>query len=399
MRYLGFLFAMMSASVFATSPVETVPWNGHKGAVSFTFDDALESQIQNLAPMLDTMPDVKVTFFLAWMNSPEKTAVISGFADLAKKGHEIGNHTPDHLYLTNLTEDADFQKQIVDYADDLETLMNGEGANCKIVSFATPYCANSTTIQEYIGKRHFMNRDCGWTGRNNWNEEPKWLSMMAKTWTRSGNTVDEMVLALDTAALVGDFSTAQSWNIPQSEGAWLVMLNHGVVEDSDEYSINPEDMKTILNRARENQMWIAPFGTVGAYQRAHFVMDTASAIKAENGYSMEWELPHDHMPASIPLKVKLNSEWLAQSFDSSENIVIVQNENVIWADAENIYSIEFAAKALKIRQATAEEIEKHSATDRIQKRPAKNLRVKTNSSQYDANGRVLGKPTSVSVKF
>ena len=27
-KNLGFLFAMMSASVFATSPVETVPWNG-----------------------------------------------------------------------------------------------------------------------------------------------------------------------------------------------------------------------------------------------------------------------------------------------------------------------------------------------------------------------------------
>ena len=34
------------------TPIKTIPWNGHVGAVSFTFDDALENQVKNLKPIL-----------------------------------------------------------------------------------------------------------------------------------------------------------------------------------------------------------------------------------------------------------------------------------------------------------------------------------------------------------
>ena len=35
----------LAASAEAQAPIETVPWNGHVGAASFTFDDALENQV------------------------------------------------------------------------------------------------------------------------------------------------------------------------------------------------------------------------------------------------------------------------------------------------------------------------------------------------------------------
>ena len=41
------------AGIAMANPIKTIPWNGHVGAVSFTFDDALENQIENLKPVLD----------------------------------------------------------------------------------------------------------------------------------------------------------------------------------------------------------------------------------------------------------------------------------------------------------------------------------------------------------
>ena len=60
-------FAVLALAFFCTvsawaGPVSTVPWNGYVGAVSFTFDDALKNQIDNLKPVLERLPDVKVTF-------------------------------------------------------------------------------------------------------------------------------------------------------------------------------------------------------------------------------------------------------------------------------------------------------------------------------------------------
>ena len=46
------LVCLCFAFVWA-GPVKTVPWNGYVGAVSFTFDDALKNQIDNLKPILE----------------------------------------------------------------------------------------------------------------------------------------------------------------------------------------------------------------------------------------------------------------------------------------------------------------------------------------------------------
>ena len=99
------------------------------------------------------------------------------------------------------------------------------------------------------------------------------------------------------------------------------MVIHYVEEDDDEYNIDPKDMKTILEHARDNDVWAAPFGTVGAYYCAHFVLDATPAEKTTDGYLMKWKLPHPCMPPSIPLKVQINQDWLA-------DVCIVQDGDV-----------------------------------------------------------------------
>ena len=330
----------------AETPIKTVPWNGHVGAVSFTFDDAYANQVENLKPILDDLPDVHVTFFLTSMGNG-LTQNAAGFAALAKAGNEIGNHTQSHPHLTGAS-DSELEEEIVKFANTIESTLAEQGADVKVTSLATPFCENSDKVKGVIAKRHFINRDCGWHGRNDWDTEPDWMSLRAKIWTRSGATVAEMLSALDTAAFIGNFEGANPWDVQVKDGSWLVVLNHGVTDDvGDDYAIDPSDIKKIFEHAVENKLWVAPFETVGAYYRAHFVVDAATSTLTDDGFTVKWEIPNEHMPKSVPLRVKIDTKSVG------ENAVVEQGGKKLTPESDGSYIIEFMAKELKVRKSSS----------------------------------------------
>ena len=373
----------LAGYVAAETPIETVPWNGHVGAVSFTFDDALENQIQNLKPILDEMPDVHVTFFLTNMgNGLQKNA--AGFAALAKAGHEIGNHTDTHAHLSGISSNSELEKEIVTFADRIESVMAENGAKVRVTSLATPFCENNDQVSAVIDTRHFINRDCGWHGRNEWDVEAKWMSIQAKVWTRSGATVTELLSSLDTAAFIGDFSNANPWDVSVKGGSWLVVLNHGVTDDtSDDYAINPADIKKLFQHALENDLWTAPFGTIGAYHRAHFIVDKAEKTEIENGYMVKWDVPHEHMPESVPLRVKIDTKSV------DEKAVVEQDDKILKPESDGTYIIEFMAKALTVRKPKEGEDTTQDSITALAKMPQTG-RDYTKFTLFDMNGNNLG---------
>lgn len=375
--------AMSLAGFAAAAPIKTVPWNGHVGAVSFTFDDAYENQVQNLSPILEELPDVHVTFFLTNMgNGLQKNA--AGFATLAKAGHEIGNHTDTHAHLSGVSDNAELEKEIVQFADNIEKVMADNGAKIRVTSLATPFCENNDKVSAVIDTRHFINRDCGWHGRNEWDIEPKWLSLQAKIWTRSGATVEEMLSSLDTAAYIGNFSNANPWEVSVKGGSWLVVLNHGVTDDTgDDYAINPSDIKKLFQHALENDLWVAPFGTIGAYHRAHFIVDKAEKTETENGYTVQWIIPNEHMPESVPLRVKIDTKSV------DENAVVEQDGKILNAESDGTYVIEFMSKTLTVRKPKEGEDSPQDSTTALPKLPQNN-RNYTKFTLFDMNGNNLG---------
>ena len=363
------------------TPIKTIPWNGHVGAVSFTFDDALENQVKNLKPILDELPDIHVTFFLTEMGNGLKQNA-AGFAALAKAGHEIGNHAKSHGHLSGITSNEELKEEIVKFADTIEQVLAENGANTNVVSFATPFCENNNQVKIVIDSRHFINRDCGWHGRNEWDEQPDWLALKAKVWTRSGATVDEMLSSLDTAAFIGNFEGANPWDVQIKGGTWLVVLNHGVTDDqSDDYAIDPADIKKIFERAIEDKLWIAPFGTIGAYYRAHFIIDQTIAIPTEDGFTVDWDIPNVYMPKSVPLRVNIDTKSVG------EKVVVEQNGQKILPESDGSYVIEYMAREIRVRKAGAGD-EPPTALPK-----AANITNSTASTTYtlfDLNGNDLG---------
>ena len=374
------------AGIAMANPIKTIPWNGHVGAVSFTFDDALENQVKNLKPILDELTDIHVTFFLTDMGNGLKQNA-AGFAALAKAGHEIGNHAKSHGHLSGITSNEELEEEIVKFADTIEQVLAENGANTNVVSFATPFCENNNQVKIVIDSRHFINRDCGWHGRNEWDEQPDWFALKAKVWTRSGATLPEMLSSMDTAAFIGNFEGANPWDVQVKGGSWLVVLNHGVTDDKgDDYAIDPADIEKQFKHAIENKLWVAPFGTVGAYYRAHFIVDAAKETATDDGFTVEWEIPSEYMPASVPLRVNIDTQSVG------ENAIVEQGGKAIKRESDGSYVIEFTEKSLKVRKPKpGENPDSATSLPGSATRPLANFPSNTKYTLFDLNGNDLGK--------
>ncbi len=89
--YKGLLSASLLAGLSVSAQAQTA-WPHHaKAAIILTYDDALDSQLDNAIPALDSA-GLKGTFFLS--NVQQKD--VPRWKAAAAKGHELGNHTIFH---------------------------------------------------------------------------------------------------------------------------------------------------------------------------------------------------------------------------------------------------------------------------------------------------------------
>jgi peptidoglycan/xylan/chitin deacetylase (PgdA/CDA1 family) len=71
----------------------TLAWpGGRHAAVSLTYDDGLDSQLENVVPALDRF-GLKATFFLTRENMEDR---VKDWVAVARLGHEIGDHSFHH---------------------------------------------------------------------------------------------------------------------------------------------------------------------------------------------------------------------------------------------------------------------------------------------------------------
>ena len=80
----------------------------NKSIICLTYDDGLETQLSTVLPQLDTF-GLKATFFLNSIQGSSQSVVIGqtpeavlGWTNVAKKGHELANHTLFHACPENI---------------------------------------------------------------------------------------------------------------------------------------------------------------------------------------------------------------------------------------------------------------------------------------------------------
>lgn len=91
------VIAIISVAVFAyqnSKAQNAKPWNNKSCAVVLTYDDAIDADLDNVVPALDSLK-LKGTFYLIG-SSPVVKNRMEEWRKAARHGHELGNHAMFH---------------------------------------------------------------------------------------------------------------------------------------------------------------------------------------------------------------------------------------------------------------------------------------------------------------
>lgn len=311
---IGCALALVGASVAGAGPITTVPWNGHTGAVSFTYDDARKSQIPTLLPQLDVL-SIKATFFLTYGAGGDLSTNKSAWIQASKNGHELANHTYDHVNV------SDGNTSIKMMANELR----GFDPSVEAVTFAYPSCAVGGKNE--VAAEAFMGRGCG-SASYAWDTQPT-------DWTNIQGLILQSGAPGPGVTAIGGAKT---------NNTWVTTIVHDVTGSPDQYSLTPADNKSLLDAALAAKVWIAPYGTVGAYYRAHFTMD-ALTVTGSSPWKLTWKSPHPKMPKSVKLRVKLAAATFGDQID------VYQGGTRIQKESDGSYVIDFMKLSMDVQKA------------------------------------------------
>jgi peptidoglycan/xylan/chitin deacetylase (PgdA/CDA1 family) len=89
------IFLLLAESVIINIQAQTnTPWHHKQCAVALTYDDALNVDLDNAIPVLDSL-GLKATFYLSGYSGALNNR-LNEWRAIAKNGHELGNHTLFH---------------------------------------------------------------------------------------------------------------------------------------------------------------------------------------------------------------------------------------------------------------------------------------------------------------
>ncbi len=236
-------------------------WHGKACAVSLTYDDALNVHLDHVVPTLDSL-GLKGTFFLSGF-FPAFRERVAEWKAVAKKGHELGNHTLFHPCTGKLPgrewvkPDYDLGnytiQRLVDEIKMANTLLEALDGKMKR-SFAYPCGDTMIGDSSYVDKI----RDDFAAARGVKGETPKINELdlyNVGAYVINGQSGDELIDLVKQA---------------MQSNALIVFLFHGV---GGEHSLNisTSEHHELLHFLEQNEkdIWIAPFIDIAEHVGEH----------------------------------------------------------------------------------------------------------------------------------
>jgi peptidoglycan/xylan/chitin deacetylase (PgdA/CDA1 family) len=258
---------LVSATLAAISPLiaaqqSTAPFswpNGKRAAISLSFDDARESQVEGGTALLDRY-GVKATFYVV-PSAVEKK--VQGWKQAAASGHEIGNHSLNHPCSGNFAWSR--SKALEDYTiDGMRRELTD--ANRRITellgvtpeSFAYPcgqtFVGRGTRTESYVPvTASLFVTSRGWMDEAP--NDPSYVDFAQLTGIESDGKDFEQILPIIEAA--------------RKSGAWIVFAGHEMAKDGAQTTrLAMLERLCAYGNDSANGVWIAPVGTVAKYVRA-----------------------------------------------------------------------------------------------------------------------------------
>lgn len=243
-------------------------WSPYCGAVSLTFDDGTENQLQKAVPLLNEF-GLKGTFYLQSQGDNWRQR-FSPWEKVANAGHEIGNHTLSHRCSSNyLTVSGGLEDSTVEEIE--SDILTAQQRLVEIAphqkkwTFAYPcYCTfvgRGKSRQSYVPvvAKHFLTgRTAGEYGFGN---QPEMVDL-ACVW---GMPVERMS-GFEMIGLVEELT---------SKGQWVILIFHEI--DGQRLSVGSHDFRVLLDYLRRRSESIRTVPVVHVAEKISRFQATLSA--------------------------------------------------------------------------------------------------------------------------
>jgi hypothetical protein len=229
---------------------------GKRAAISLSFDDARQSQVDVGLPVLDRY-GVKATFYVV---PGAVSSRLDGWKKAAANGHEIANHSRSHPCTGNYA--FSLKNALEDYTlDRMAKELDGANADIERLLGVKPEGFAYPRGEKFVGR-----------GK----EVKSYVPLAASRFLVSRGYLDEsandpQVCDLAQAMGVGldelNGKTVTEWMVRTAkEGRWLIFVSHEVGASAHQ-TTEPSTLETIIKFAQDpaNGVWIGPVATIGRY--------------------------------------------------------------------------------------------------------------------------------------
>lgn len=267
--------------------LKVLNWAGFQSAISYTFDDALTSQVNNYAQLQAT--GARMTFFLtsAWDgNSPT-------WAQAVKDGHELGNHTAHHCHADGTSCAGTYAGSLEAEYDTCTQHIEQTYGESTVWTTASPY--GDTGYDDVAKTRFSLNRGV-WGGQvaPNDSSDPYNLPCHA---VAAGEVASSYNSFIDSAHAAGN---------------WQIFLFHSLGGDGGYAPVDAAEVIASISHAKSlGDVWIDSMVNVGAYWAGQKVVSSAATTHSGSDIVISWTLPA-HFPTGRYVRVTVTGGTLKQ---------------------------------------------------------------------------------------
>ncbi|TAM78686.1 MAG: hypothetical protein EPN47_20055 [Acidobacteria bacterium] len=299
----------VGSSASATQVPAPTMWPGDRAAaISLTFDDGMQTHLDNAGPILKKH-GLKGTFFVVTGNLNSWRKRPDDWARLAAEGNEIASHTVNHPCMLKAIE-THSQKytpemMLREIRDSSESIISRLGVR-RGLTFAYPcgdmtfgdeadLARNQARYMDFVAQYYFAAR-----GYNSWApvvaEDINPLTVPVLGWT------------------VGkDFPGLMAQLEPVRQGHnWGVFVFHGV--GGQWLSVTNQALDELAGfLAQHSEIWTATFGDVVRYIQESKVLkvEAGESTGQQRSFALSWPLDARIYDVPLTLKWQLPSEWSA----------------------------------------------------------------------------------------